>query len=381
MNLQEALDTDLEFKIPTVNRNLFKSHRNFFQFASSELEYTLENWISGITLGGGESESTILADDAGWLTMITLVIGGVIVLFNQSDASSKVKLRPDVVQYRNGAMFLKFEQKAKQSHLMVARKELVDKLSPKAWQVFPRGTRSIVGFASAGKLIDMVRIQPNDRGVFESILVQNYSVTTVVGRIEFLVALFKFLRYVVTIDGPNLDFHLVPGIRLKTPNGHHVTWTNEGLVKEYADLKSSHQMQWINTVYQAQLPHVEHGIVQDSELSLTIATRIGRKLKDCIMDQTITKELALEHIRLGVQELHGIGFAHCDLCVDNCFVDVNGSDPIAFLDDLEYIRPLNDPPPPFPHNHRLLPGHPVPGTAEELGREQLLTLQIEMIHL
>ena len=40
--------------------------------------------------------------------------------------------------------------------------------------------------------------------------------------------------------------------------------------------------------------------------------------------------------------MHGLGFAHTDIKVDNVFV-ANG---VAFLDDLEYLRDVNGPPRP-----------------------------------
>ena len=43
-----------------------------------------------------------------------------------------------------------------------------------------------------------------------------------------------------------------------------------------------------------------------------------------------------------MMDLHGLGFAHTDIKMDNVFVE-NG---VAFLDDLEYLREVTDPPRP-----------------------------------
>jgi hypothetical protein len=193
--------------------------------------------------------------------------------------------------------------------------------------------------------------------------------------------LVKFLRYVVTIDGPNQSFHLVPGVRRETPNGHHITWTREGLLKEYGRLQSPQQMELIKTVYEANLPHVEHGRVENPGSRTALITRVGRMLKDCIVDGTVTKAVALQHITLGIYELHTINLAHCDICVSNCYVDLSGGTPVVFLDDLEYIRPSDAPPPPFPHNSRLPPGFVLPIIARDLDLLQLESLKIEIMSI
>jgi hypothetical protein len=163
---------------------------------------------------------------------------------------------------------------------------------------------------------------------------RNFEIDSERGRVKFLVHLMKFLRYVVTIEKANQSFHLTAGIRRETRNGHHVTWIREGILKEYGTLRSEQQMEWIGAVYQLALPHVEHGYVLNAKT--TVATRVGRKLAACIGDGTITREVAFEQIRLGVQELHESGFAHCDI---------------------------------------------LPSTAHELDNLQLQVLQIQMFHI
>jgi hypothetical protein len=357
-DLATALSAPLEFRIPTIEPELVSRYGDIFQLADSEYKYDVESFLKGTSIGGGTSEIGTIIANSGWLNLIHLSVGGVIPYLNEKDASSLVSLRRGVVLYRNGALFLRIEQKASQHHLMVAREELVDKLSKDAWSVFPRGTRSIIGLASAGKLIDMVIITHVDDTQYSCHLHSHFSVETMGGRVDFLVALVKFLRYVATIDGPNSSFHLVPGIRLRTANGHHVTWARDGLLKEYKHLQSPKHIIWIKEIYEAKLDHVEHGIVQDMKRSVVLVQRIGRQLKGCIIDGTVSKESAYHQIAMGVEELHRIGFAHCDICVSNCSVDVSGPTPVVFLNDLEYVRLVDmpPPPPPPPHNSRLSEG-------------------------
>jgi hypothetical protein len=72
-----------------------------------------------------------------------------------------------------------------------------------------------------------------------------------------------------------------------------------------------------------------------------MVTRVGFKLRDAFAAGMISRETAIEHVREGLDELHGLGLAHCDVVVDNVFV--HGG--IAYLDDLEYLTPIGEPAP------------------------------------
>ena len=58
----------------------------------------------------------------------------------------------------------------------------------------------------------------------------------------------------------------------------------------------------------------------------------------------IGREEVVAHVRNALDELHALGFAHCDVSVDNVFYDRNNK--CAFLDDLEYLCLVNSLPPP-----------------------------------
>lgn len=377
--LEESLLRPLDFKIPTTSLSHLRDYPGIFQQANSEIVNTLPYFLSGnSSIGDGSFETSTAVSDGAWISLINLCCPGVCVYYNQKDQSSMVRLRPDVALYMNGALFLKGEQKAKQQDLEIAEVELVDKLHSSALNVFPMGSRSILGFTSTLKIVTIFHISHQDDS-FTTHTPLNFEMSHERGRVEFLVFLMKFLRFVVTIERPNQRFHLVPNIRKRTLNGHHVTWVREGILKEYRTLRSDQQMQWIGEVYQLSLLHVEHGYIVADRTS--IATRVGRTLSACITDGTVTIDVAFTHIRLGVDELHRNGFAHCDICVDNCLVDVSGPTPLVFLDDLEYIRPIDYPPPPPPHNSRLPPGTALPSTAQELDKLQLQSLKNQIVHI
>jgi hypothetical protein len=378
-DVRSALASPLNFRIPTIDSNIVLEFGNIFQLARSEFQLILEHWLRGVSVGGGDSETTTVIDDAKWLELITVSCGAVATYLNQKDAPSMVQLRSDVSQYVNGAMFLKVGQKAKQQDLGVACEELVDKMSNEAHRAFPRGSNTVVGVASAGGLVEIVLITPGSNGQYRANMHTHFNVTLREQKVQFLTELMKYLRFVVTIERPNSDFHLIPGLRRETSNGHHVTWDREGLLKEYRRLRSPLQMQYLQDVYAAQLPHVERGIIPDPKIHVARILSLGRKLSTCIGDGTVSKGVAFDHIASAVNELHSIGYAHCDICVNNCFVDTAG---VVFLDDLEYVRPADMPPPTDPgKNHRLPFGAILPPTARELDILQLQSFQLELLRL
>lgn len=376
-DLDQALETPLQFKIPTATDYYIELFPDIFEEENSQIASLIDVFLFSILHGTSETATSIF--NANWVSIVRRLIPSFEIFLNQSDESSNLHLRPDVAMYLNGAIFMKGEEKAPGKNLYLPENELVDKLNPDAWRLFPEGSNFILGFASSGTIINIYKIQHGDTGVYGVMLIKNFNLDTLSEKVDFLVFLMKFCRFVVQIKKPNKCFHLVPGIRTKTRNGHHVTWTREGLEKEYCTLRSDHQMEYIAEVYNANLPHLEHGYVKSVELKTTVATRVGRLLSSCISDRTISKEKAVQDIRLAVQELHDLGYAHCDISLDNCFVDTSGSEPTAFLDDLEYIRPLKEAPT-NDHNHRLLPGVECPLTSGELDEEQLKTFELQIFH-
>jgi predicted unusual protein kinase regulating ubiquinone biosynthesis (AarF/ABC1/UbiB family) len=56
----------------------------------------------------------------------------------------------------------------------------------------------------------------------------------------------------------------------------------------------------------------------------------------------LDKQAIQQQVGMGVNQLHANGFAHCDICVDNIFVDANNT---VFLGDLEYCQLMIEPPP------------------------------------
>jgi hypothetical protein len=192
------------------------------------------------------------------------------------------------------------------------------------------------------------------------------------------VFLAKYFRWVVSIRGPTADFHLVPGNRKSTPNGHHVTYTVDAsgracVLKEF-NLKANIPLQHMATVFQAKIPNVQWGRVTDTRAKTVELIRVGFTLKQAVRDRLISVDGAIQNIRDALDQLHSIGFAHCDVKMDNVFVD-RQAPYVAFLDDLEFLRPVNDPPP----KSIRIPTGCHPRTALELDEAQFTRFCSEVI--
>ena len=134
---------------------------------------------------------------------------------------------------------------------------------------------------------------------------------------------------------PHKSFHLVPSVRRRSPNGHHVTFTADGILKEFKSINAQ-VFEYIRLVYEAKLLNVEWGRIC-GEKSILIM-RLGVQLRTALANGSTTREVAIASVRAGLDQLHQLGLAHCDVKVGNVFVDFNG---VVFLDDIEYLTPVH----------------------------------------
>jgi hypothetical protein len=239
--------------------------------------------------------------------------------------------------------------------LETASNELIDKFHQNAVNVFPSGCTRVIGIASAFGAIRIYFIDYSSASntKFSTSLYRQYGVQRLTERVRFIVDMFKVMRWMHSISEPNERYHLCPGIRMETRNHHHVIWTSQGLLKEYNHrINYTVQLNRINQIYNT-VPkplHVEYGYVNNNPSfpNSCMITRLGYMLtKENINRFRLTPDEVMKQVSKGLEELHAIGFAHCDVCIANVFID---SDGIVFLDDLEYLTSINDPP---PHKTRL----------------------------
>ena len=155
----------------------------------------------------------------------------VLVLQDQHDSSSNTGARPDISIFCNNAICVKMEFKADAALLPVAKEELVSQFSAEASGLFPMNDRTKVGFVGAPSLVEMYLITyvMSSRSYVIGDAVRSYRIDDVAERVLLVIDAFKLCRWIIAIKGPTRKFHLVPDVRLKTRNGHHITWTLSGL--------------------------------------------------------------------------------------------------------------------------------------------------------
>lgn len=343
-DLNKALTEDLPFKIPTTDPTA-QHYPNYFEYRTSNIDCYVSSFLKYCTIG--ESETTAVILDGDWLRIVDSCLNLVSITMNQYDKSSVAMKRPDATVQVCGAVALKQEAKHLIADLVTAFKELTDKLHVDAIKVFPQGNYSIVGVTSCVGRIQLAFITFDSTARrYSATLIKEYKVQQLPDRVSFLVDLMKVCRWMASITGSHENFHLIPDVRRPTDNNHHITWTVEGIYKEFDhDKDMSQAVAYIRQVYthDPKLLHVEYGEVKDNK-SIMI-TRIGNRLTLANMNKlSLTRDMVIGQVRLGLDELHGIGLAHCDVKVSNVFIDSYG---IVFLDDLEYLTPVNDPAPNF----------------------------------
>lgn len=339
-NLNDALNTELAFKIPVIDSRWVEKYPDVLCHASAEHYNSVDTWLN--RGWGFASETSVTSLDQCWISIINSCLRGTALYLNQHDPSSAIRVRPDTTILRHNALLVKGEAKLSEAEMETAKNQLLKSFFSGAVRCFPRSSQTaILGVTTCSTKASMYKISYNN-GRFSAILHRDYNLQVVhTDRLLFIVDIFKAMRWMTTVDSPISKFHLVPSVRRRTRNGHHVTWCNRGILKEYHNPRE-HLIDRIVTVYGHKLSHVEWGEAVPDDANAIIITRVGSQLEDALAAGDINRDDAVAHIRLAVEELHNIGFAHCDIVMDNVFVDNDG---VAFLDDLEYLTPVNDPAP------------------------------------
>lgn len=345
-SLEEALRSPLNFKIPISNSKLIADFPDVFERGNIlEAPYALDMFLQH-QLCLSDSEVPVTATDTLYLVALARSLK-LDLLQDLHDSSSSGSKRPDGIMMKNGALLIKVEAKDLASKLEVAKSELVEKLAKGAIMLFPKGEKSIVGLVTSPSVFKMYLIsQKADGHFFTSDNPKVYQVDAIQDRVKFLQDLFKIGRWIASVEGPNQLFHLVPNKTMKTPNEHTVLWCDDGLRKTYNREKITlESLDLIETVLKLELPHIEKG-KRESKYTFLIES-VGETLPNALRryvsrdERMRFKELVKTQVHEGLLELHGKGFAHCDLHINNVFVIGEW----VFLDDLEYLTPVNGSPP------------------------------------
>ncbi len=331
----DSLNIHLTFKIPVIDPKYVNDYPNIFELGRAEYGSSVDTWLNYHILSNTSEQAVVILD--GMWEDVLESIGNVLIMLDQHDGSSKKRLRPDLTVMFNNFVALKSEKKTTYQEMMNSREELVTKLNKNAYKLFPKNCKSIPGIMSCNEAIELFSIN-YDNKKFNLTKEKHYRIKNINGRVDFIVDIFKILVWILSQTEPTELFHLVPDVRIKTPNGHHITLVRDGIFKEFDTNRiSSINMSIIKDIYSKKLTNVEYGTVNG--VSITIH-RIGNKLRNVICN--LSKQSVLAQVESGIKQLHEINYAHCDICLDNIFVEENGT---VFLGDLEYCRIKTDKPP------------------------------------
>jgi hypothetical protein len=330
---------------------MFDPPAEFTEFVVGRAEYgaDLDAYLN-YHLISASSEQSVVALDSNWVSALSLCLG-LTVFQNQTSHSSAGTLRPDFTIYKSGALVMRVEEKADSRDLPSAKNELVDKLSDDAIHLFPFNQDRVLGLAISSFRVEMYFIAWNyAEGRFSlSELVQAYITSSLEGRVKFVVDLFKIARWMAAINKPNKSFHLIPNQWIGTDNHHRVMWVKDGLLKQLNRRKvSEDQLDKMVHVMSQKLDHVECGELSSADKRIILIKTVGVRVEDFFRDVAQNmrihfKNKLLQDVQLGLDELHSIGYAHCDLCIKNVFYDAKNCR--FFLDDLEYVTDCDSSPP------------------------------------
>lgn len=375
-DLSVAIAEDLPFRIATTDASVVAVYPSIFELGSAEYFVAIDSWNHHLVVGC--SEVSVVSLDSNWLGVIQTCVEGAVCLRDQHDASSKGSLRPDATITVRGAIGLRAESKYGVTGINAAKGELADKMDRKSLRLFPKHQSHIIGVASTEIAISVYFIYWSEKdNRFSTHELRTFNVNDRNDRVMFIVMIFKISRWLSAITEPNAFFHLYPSVRTKTRNDHYVTLLVDGLMKEFNKKVPLARLQRMQEIVEADLDHVEYG-ERLSDRVFLIKT-VGEMLRVYLSRFTPgaqkdrAKNEVMDAVRIGLEKIHEKGFAHCDICVDNVFFDEAKG---IFLGDLEYLTPLDNPPPKM--HHRLQRVSKIPDTARQLDEFELEQFAIDL---
>ncbi|KAG9411164.1 hypothetical protein AC1031_016812 [Aphanomyces cochlioides] len=336
MEFVDAMEQLVGFRIPILSSTYVSMWPDTFTRGEVEYGASIDAFL----------EHGLVSDNSTWLTLFRHLCFCTIYHDETHESSSAEGTRPHTAILKGDAMVGICETKASEKNMATAMMELMETMPEAAYLTFPHGRTSIPVWTTSSTLIRLYQLSYSPTtGTYTSRLLKWYHVTNDTCRRDFVVDLFKILKWVFAIQKPNASMHLVPQVRAATPNGHYVTWLKTSLVKEFK-AGAEINMELIERIYSADLQHVERGICNHNSVTIT---SIGRTLRDALIAFRGKRHLIIDGVKKALEELHSIGVAHCDVRAANVF-DLLGDRRVIF-GDLEYCRPLDAPPPDVKRKH------------------------------
>lgn len=369
--LHISLD-QLPFKIACQSAKLAREFPETFEIAECSYGSSVDVFVERNGIIGG-SEMVVMGIDYNWCCIINAVLPGSKVYMDQHDQSSSSLNRPDAVFMTQRALIAKKE--SKKVGILLAVEELTKKLSPDAHLLFPSGCVTIPSFATDETEMAIYFITYNGlTSTFETKHFKSYNPSFQLDRVNFIVDVFRMLRWAITVKGPNNEFHLIPGVRTRTVNGNFVTWLPQGLLKEH-DRKRKVDFMIIEKIYSAKLKNVEHGSLKilSSTATALLINRLGVPLESAIKQKSVKANDAIRMVREGMEQLHSLNISHSDICIQNAFYDLTSKE--VFLGDLEYASLASSK---VTEIRRLPSSTPFPSTAKDLDLLQLKEFEIKV---
>lgn len=367
----DLLSKPLPFNIPITRQSHINMFPAVFELGYGEYGEAIDLWLAH-PLMSLTSEQAVVIIDGLWQNVFKFVAMANILL-DQHDASSNARSRPGFTAMLNGVLVMKGEAKAFLTDMIASRDDLIKKFHTSAYKLFPIGSSSIPAVLTCNEEIHLYSLSYFNRK-YSMCLVKAYYVLNMPGRVEFISDMFRILVWALSQANPVERFHLPPGVRTRTRNAHHITLLAEGIFKEFDHKKLSQiEMDVIRTIYSLKLPNIEWGTVNGKSITIS---RVGSTLRDAMRVRHLNREEIFDQVSRGVAQLHTNGFSHCDICVDNIFVDDLDDGGQVFLGDLEYCcgkdsKPRSD--------TRRADGRA--STSEELDNIQLAILKDELASL
>ncbi|KAH9117482.1 hypothetical protein LEN26_012656 [Aphanomyces euteiches] len=338
MEFTEALEKPVGFDIPVFDAQYVSMWPNSFTQGKAEYGACIDEFLEFTMVNN--SELSVVSLDSMWLKLFKVLCTCKIYRDECRESSPCQGRRPDAVIVKKSVLVGKCESKASQKQIENATLELTDRMADDAYLTFPRGMTSIPAWTTCPDLIQLHRLSFNPlTKKYETTVVRPYYTSNFNFRHDFVVDVFKILKWVFAIQDPNALMHLFPQVRTITPNGHYMTWLKTGIFKKFKT-GANVNMKLIQRVYSASLQHVERG--ECNHVSVTISS-IEQTLQNALVHFQDKRHLIIHQIRNALDELHNIGVAHCDVRAANVFVLL--SDKRVILGGLEYCRPLDASPP------------------------------------
>jgi len=359
-NLLACVNRALPFSIPITNSMFVNSaETSNLVLGKGAYCFTIENFLQYPLVG--TCEKSVSQMNGSWLFCLQALIPNVLL---RQDRHNKSDFKPDVTVMKSGAIVMKVESISNENLMSLAEQEMLSKFHETAVDVFPKGQKGIFGLLSCPTLINIYGIFYEEKK-FQITLLNSFRVSTLSERCRFLCCWFNIICWVAQSNGPNRSFHLPYNVRIKTPNCHHVTWKGTHIIKEFKTINPIRNER-IQSVYSQEFPNVEWGkVISDNSIEIH---RLGHRIQKYLHDGKgqLTKVHILEGVMAGLDQLHRMGLAHSDISIDNVFVDRDND--TVFINDLEYLCPLDDPPRP---GYGHVSGGKTPKNAQELDDLQL----------